>query len=68
MTRKRKKSDCRVRLNDEAPRIGSGVRGVQVLKTGRKWVRIRETSTGATARLALDVFQQARAAAEAAHR
>ena len=31
----------RVHLNDEAPRIGSGWREVEVLSSGWKWVVIR---------------------------
>jgi hypothetical protein len=41
----------RVHFADEAPAIGSGSRGVAVLKDGRKWVTIVETAIGTRARL-----------------
>jgi len=31
----------RIHLNDEAPRIGSGWRNVEVLTLGYKWVTVR---------------------------
>lgn len=60
MRRKRKRSDFRAHFNDEAPRIGSGVRGVNVVKIGRKWVIVRETATGIRARIPRQVFEAIR--------
>lgn len=45
MAKRKKKSDLRLYLYDEVPRVGSGWRGVQVVKIGRVWARLRETST-----------------------
>lgn len=45
------KPDRYVQFDNEAPRIGSGFRGVTILKIGRKWVRIKETATDRVARL-----------------
>jgi hypothetical protein len=56
--KRRKKADCRVWFQDEAPTIGNGLRGVTVVKIGRKWVRIQETSTGRAARLPLRVWEE----------
>lgn len=56
--RRFKQADCRVFFMTEAPRIGSGWRGVTVVKVGRKWVRIKETSTGIPARLELSVWKE----------
>lgn len=58
MARRRKKSDLRLYLYDEAPRVGSGWRGVQVVKVGRKWVHLRETSTGITFKLPVDLYRR----------
>lgn len=59
MARKRKKSDLRLYLQDEAPRVGSGWRGVQVVKVGRVWVHLRETSTGIAFKLPMEVYKRA---------
>ena len=45
MARKRKRSDLRIHLGNQCPRIGSGVRGVQIVSVGPKWVHFRETAT-----------------------
>lgn len=47
------KSPMRLYFEDEAPRIGSGWRTVEV-KVGRKWVRFADTASDAKARLPLD--------------
>jgi hypothetical protein len=50
------KPQMRLFFEDEAPRIGSGWRTVEV-KVGRKWVRFTDTASNAKARLALkDAF------------
>lgn len=59
MARKRKKSDLRLYLQDEAPRVGSGWRGVQVVKVGRVWAHLRETSTGITFKLPVEMYNRA---------
>lgn len=48
---------ARWRFADEAPRIGCGERGVNVL-VGRKWVRIVERSTGNRVKLPVEVFEK----------
>lgn len=61
MAKRKKKlpqSDCRIHLIDECRHIGTGRRGVQIIKRGRKWVRVRETSTGKTAKFPLAVFDR----------
>lgn len=46
MARRRKpRSDLRVYLQDEAPRVGTGWRGVKVKTIGRKWAHLVETSS-----------------------
>jgi len=40
-----------VHFNDEAPRIGSGVRRVVVESIGPKWVKLRAPSTGTSQRI-----------------
>lgn len=59
MARRRKKSDLRLYLQDEAPRVGSGWRGVQVVKVGRVWAHLRETSTGITFKLPVEMYNRA---------
>ncbi|NJM10599.1 MAG: hypothetical protein HC889_00600 [Synechococcaceae cyanobacterium SM1_2_3] len=59
MAKRKRRSDCRIRLNDECRRLGCGVRGVQVLKRGRRWVHFRETATGIVAKLPLRDFDRA---------
>lgn len=49
--KRRKKCDLRVYLTMEAPRIGCGWRGITVVKRGRKWTRVTETSTGIPAKI-----------------
>lgn len=51
--RRRRPSDFRVYLRDEAPSIGCGWRGIDLVKLGHKWVRLRETATGRSARISL---------------
>lgn len=46
MSRKRTRSDLRVFLQDEAPRVGCGWRGVKIRKVGPKWAHLVETATG----------------------
>lgn len=58
MARKRKRADLFVHFNDECRGIGSGRRGITVIKVGRKWVRIRETATARSARLDRRVWEQ----------
>lgn len=57
MARRKKKSDIRIYLENEATRIGSGWRGVQIVKVGRKWVSLRETSTGLPFKLPKRMFE-----------
>lgn len=46
MARRRKpRSDMRVYLHDEAPRVGTGWRGVKIKTIGRKWAHLVETSS-----------------------
>lgn len=47
----------RVHLNDEAPRIGSGVRLVE-FHVGNRHVTLRNPANGRTARLSRVVFEQ----------
>jgi hypothetical protein len=47
-----------LRFDNEAPRIGCGVRGIIVRKRGRKWVYIAETATGYTAKLSVRTFDE----------
>lgn len=41
----------RVYFRDEAPAIGCGWRGIELLDMGWKWARIRERSTGTVVRM-----------------
>ena len=44
MTKKRKqRSDLEVYLQGHCSRIGDGLRGVQIVKIGRLWVKFRTT-------------------------
>ncbi len=54
--RQRYATGTRVYFFDEVPVIGSGWRTVEVIKSGRKWTRIEEISTGRTARLSTEVW------------
>lgn len=57
MPRKRRKhAEMAVYFQDQAPRIGSGWRGINVVTLGRKWVRIESHASGKTARLSLRVW------------
>lgn len=56
--RRRHVMQYRIQFADEAPAIGSGWRGVAVLKLGRKWVTIVETATSARARLKKAVWAE----------
>lgn len=58
MAKRRRRSDHRLRFDNEAPRIGCGVRGIIVRKRGRKWVYIAETATGYTAKLSVRTFDE----------
>jgi hypothetical protein len=58
MARKKKRSDARLYLYDEVPRVGSGWRGVQVIKIGRVWAHLRETSTDITFKLPVDLYKR----------
>ncbi|RPJ36854.1 MAG: hypothetical protein EHM35_07395 [Planctomycetaceae bacterium] len=61
MSRRRKKippNTWRICLNEEAPRIGTGWRFVQLMSAGRKWARIRELATDRTARLPAETWSQ----------
>jgi len=42
MAKKRKCDYIRIRVNDELPRIGSGVRWVRIVKMGWKWVHLAD--------------------------
>lgn len=46
---------ARIYFHDEAPRIGSGIRGCTIL-VGRKWVRVVENATGVRVRFKKDKF------------
>ena len=39
---KANRSELFIHLNDEAPRIGCGWRGIRVTQRGRKWVHVRD--------------------------
>lgn len=52
MSRRRRRSDLRIFLTDQCRSIGTGWRGVQIVKVGRLWVRFRETSSCRLCRLA----------------
>jgi len=58
MARKKKRSDLRLYLYDEVSRVGTGWRGVQVIKIGRVWAHLRETSTGITFKLPVELFKR----------
>lgn len=58
MGSRRKRSDARILLADECPRIGSGERGVIVVTLGRKWVKFRETATGVPGKLPRDLWDR----------
>ncbi len=58
MARKKKRSDLRLYLYDEVPRVGTGWRGVQVIKIGRVWAHLRETSTGLAFKLPVDLYKR----------
>lgn len=58
MSRRRKRSDMRIYLQGECPKIGDGWRGVQLLKIGRRWVRFCETATGVAARLPIEAWRE----------
>jgi len=47
-----------VHLNDEAPRIGSGVRLIRVLSLGWKWVKIENPCTGRQKKLSRSVWDE----------
>lgn len=47
----------RVHFHDEAPRIGCGIRGIELIRLGWKWALIRERSTGIAMRLARKVWE-----------
>lgn len=51
MAKKKPRSDVRIFLEDQCPRIGSGERGVQIITLGPKWARFRETATGRPGKL-----------------
>ena len=53
---RKKRSDLRVYLYDEVPRVGTGWRGVQLVKRGRVWVHLKETSTGIAFKLPVGIF------------
>lgn len=48
----------RVHFHDEAPRLGCGVRGVELIRLGWKWALIRERSTGLAVRVGRKVWDQ----------
>ncbi len=52
-----KRIKTRLHFEDEAPRIGNGIRGVTVI-VGYKWVRVVEDYTGAKARFKLEEFKK----------
>jgi hypothetical protein len=56
----------RIHFLDEAPRIGSGVRGVVVNKRGRKWVSIQEIATGVRVKMLVSTFEKITAGVEPA--
>lgn len=58
MARKRPRSDMRIHLDDECPRIGSGVRGVQIVSVGPKWARFKETATQTPGKLRRPVWDK----------
>jgi hypothetical protein len=53
---RKKRSDLRVYLYDEVPRVGTGWRGVQLVKRGRVWVHLKETATGIAFKLPVGIF------------
>ena len=63
MGKKRERSDLEVYLQGHCSRIGDGMRGVQILKIGRLWVRFRETHTCNTCRVAKAVWTKLEARA-----
>ena len=46
MKRKAKRKLVAVHLMDEAPRIGSGIRMVEVVTVGHKWVTVKSWPAG----------------------
>lgn len=61
--RRRPRPQRRVYFEDEAPSLGAGWRGVDVVSVGRKWVRLRSPFTGRRARLPRPVWDRLVAAA-----
>ena len=57
MPQGRPRPDFHVFLQGEAPTIGMGFRSVNIEHIGRKWVKIRETATGRSARIERSVWE-----------
>lgn len=56
--RQRPRSDFEVYLQGHCSRIGDGLRGVQVVKVGRLWVKIKTTHGCKTCTLAKAVWDR----------
>lgn len=57
MSKRRKFPEYRIQFYDEVPSIGSGMRGISVVKLGRKWVKIVEVASGTTARVTVAMWR-----------
>ena len=49
--KKRPRSDVEIYLEDQCPRIGSGMRGITIISVGPKWAKFKETCTERTGKL-----------------
>ena len=59
MARKRKpRSDLRVFLYDEAPRVGTGWRGIKIKTVGRKWAHLEETVSGIGFKVPVTIWER----------
>lgn len=48
----------RVHFHDEAPRFGSGIRGIELIRLGWKYVLLRERATGVAMRMSRSVWDK----------